>query len=530
MVRAFLILSCLMNSAGVLWQDDSATTPPHSDQYFAIQVVDRETGRGVPLIELKTVNGIVQVTDSQGWVAFHEPGLMDREVYFHVAGHGYEMAADGFGYRGVRLTTQPGGRARIEVSRTNVAERLYRLTGQGIYRDSSLLGEAVPIDRPNLNGGVLGQDSVQAAVFDGRIYWFWGDTNRAAYPLGQFKTSGAVSQLPDAGGLNPHAGVNLTYFVDAHGFSRPLAPLEGPGVVWLDGLFVLPESPGEQMIAHFSRRKSLTEEIEHGLVVWNRDGEAFEKRIVFDNGERLFPRGQAFLVDQRDGPYVYFATPFPTVRVKADWSSIADPTSYEAFTCLEAESELDAAHPRIERDRDGRVVWDWKANTPAISPKDEMAWVRAGLLAESDRRLLIGGEADIDLDNVADDDTARRVWLHSGSVHWNEFRGRYVMIGLQAGGECSFLGDLWYAEADRLEGPWINARRIVTHQHYSFYNPAHHPFFDQDGGRVIYFQGTYTSTFSKAKARTPRYDYNQIMYRLDLGSRRLGLPSIAERH
>jgi hypothetical protein len=48
--------------------------------------------------------------------------------------------------------------------------------------------------------------------------------------------------------------------------------------------------------------------------------------------------------------------------------------------------------------------------------------------------------------------------------------------------------------------------------------------FDQKGGRVIYFEGTYTAEFSGNTDPTPRYDYNQIMYRLDLADGRLNLP------
>jgi hypothetical protein len=48
-----------------------------------------------------------------------------------------------------------------------------------------------------------------------------------------------------------------------------------------------------------------------------------------------------------------------------------------------------------------------------------------------------------------------------------------------------------------------------------------HAFFDQDAGRLIYFEGTYTSTFSGNPDPTPRYDYNQIMYRLDVDDPRL---------
>ncbi len=72
-------------------------------------------------------------------------------------------------------------------------------------------------------------------------------------------------------------------------------------------------------------------------------------------------------------------------------------------------------------------------------------------------------------------------------------------------------------------GPWEKARRIVTHDHYSFYNVKQHPYFDREGGRTLYFEGTYTATFSGNPDRTPRYDYNQVMYRLDLADPRLGL-------
>ena len=83
------------------------------------------------------------------------------------------------------------------------------------------------------------------------------------------------------------------------------------------------------------------------------------------------------------------------------------------------------------------------------------------------------------------------------------------------------LGEIWYAEADDPTGPWEKARKIVTHEKYSFYNPAQHPFLFQDGGRIIYFEGTYTAEFSGNKSHTPRYDYNQVMYRLDLRDERL---------
>ena len=238
-----LALSCLI-AAGAGQPDD----------YFQITVVDADTGRGVPLVELSTVNGIRYVTDSNGVAAFHEPGLMDQSVYFFVKSHGYEFPADKlFGFRGQALTVKPGGKARLKIKRLNIAERLYRVTGEGIYRDSVLTGAEVPIRQPLLNAQVLGCDSVQTAVFRGKLIWLWGDTNRPSHPLGNFHMTGAATPLPDNGGLNPSRGIDLTYFQKEDGFVRPMARMPGEGPTWLDGLVVLGDGDGERMFAAYAK-------------------------------------------------------------------------------------------------------------------------------------------------------------------------------------------------------------------------------------------------------------------------------------
>jgi hypothetical protein len=121
---------------------------------------------------------------------------------------------------------------------------------------------------------------------------------------------------------------------------------------------------------------------------------------------------------------------------------------------------------------------------------------------------------------LCDADSGKPIRLNLGSVCWNAYRRRFVMIVNQLGGS-SLLGEVWYAEAEAPEGPWGQAVKIATHDHYSFYNPKQHPMFDADGGRTIFFEGTYTHTFSDAGDVTPRYDYNQVMYLLDLADPRL---------
>ena len=81
---------------------------------------------------------------------------------------------------------------------------------------------------------------------------------------------------------------------------------------------------------------------------------------------------------------------------------------------------------------------------------------------------------------LRDIETGKTVQAHGGTVSWNEHRRCWILIAVETGG-TSMLGEVWYAEADAPLGPWVYARKIVTHDRYSFYNPRHHPYFDQDG-------------------------------------------------
>jgi hypothetical protein len=473
--------------------------------YFAIQVIDEQTGRGVPLVELKTVNHIAYITDSNGWVAFYEPGMMGRKVFFHVASHGYEYPKDGFGYAGVALDVKEGGLAVVKIKRINLAERLYRITGEGIYRDSVLLNEPTPIREPTLNAQVTGQDSTQAVPFQGKLFWIWGDTSRVRYPLGQFSTSGATSALPGKE-LDPSKGIDLHYFTDAEGFSRPMCPLPEPGVVWLDGLTVLPdEKRGEIMFAHYMRLKALDKPLEQGIVLWDEKSQTFRKAAQFDL-ENVWqcPRGQAFHGKDGDAGYILFAAPFASVRVRAEWKSILDRSQYEAFTCLKPGTRFDKKKSEVERTPDGELVYGWKRATDPTMSGEEQELIATDKIRAEEARFL-----------PRDVDGGKLVRMHSGSIVWNEFRKKWIMIAVEIGG-TSMLGEVWYAEADSPVGPWRTAKKIITHDKYSFYNPVQHAFFDQEGGRIIYLEGTYAGTFSGNTNPTPRYDYNQIMYRLDL--------------
>ena len=104
------------------------TPAPHN--YFKMTVVDDQTHRGVPLVALRTTNEIRYYTDSNGVIAFLEPGLMDRDVFFTIKSHGYEFQADGFGTRGRALRTTPGRSATLGIKSNEIISKLMR---QGVF-------------------------------------------------------------------------------------------------------------------------------------------------------------------------------------------------------------------------------------------------------------------------------------------------------------------------------------------------------------------------------------------------------------
>jgi hypothetical protein len=476
-----------------------------------IRVTDAATGRGVPLAELETVNGLRFVTDNAGRVAFGEPGLLGQEVFFTVRSHGYEAKKDGFGFAGVKLTPRAGQVSEIKLTRRNIAERLCRLTGEGLYRDSLLLGHKPPRPASPHPGKVAGQDSVQAGVYRGKVYWFWGDTLRMDYPLGLFRMAGATTPVPDPNdpASDPASGIAFDYFVDPRtGFARAMMPLSHrpEGVVWVSAVFAVPDAKGvERLVGHYSRRKGLAEQYEQGIAVFNDEKAVFEPAKQLPPAETWRrPAGHPIRFEERGKQWLLFGSPTPNVRVPATLADVLDPGKYEAFTC--ARAARGGEPPLPDLGADGTPAWRWQKDLPPTDSKTEHRWMKAGKLKPGQARFCPADAAA----------PADRVRLHSGSVRWNPHRRRWVLIAGQVWGKTSLLGEVWYAEASHPTGPFARAVRVVTHDRQSFYNVCHHAFLDRAGGRLIHFEGTYTNAFSGNPERTPRYNYNQVLYRLDL--------------
>lgn len=452
---------------------------------YAVQVVDEVTGRGVPMVTLETVHGLRLVTDSAGWAAFDEPGLMRQRVYFTVSSPGYAFPRDESGVTGVALDTKPGGATELRLLRLNIAERLYRITGQGIYRDSTQLGKEAPLPSPNLSGGVLAQSDTQVALHNGRLHWTWGQTLLAAHPLRAVAGTQATSELPTTTGLDPTQGIHFQHVTGSDGALLRLLADPEPGEVGLDGLLSVKDAEGgAHLIAHYTRTKLDGKRLDHGLAELGAEGQ-FERLVVLgDDYLWQFPQGQAVQVAEGEREFFYFATPFAHVRVPAVYEAMLTPSHYEALAWDEEAGEV-----------------RWQKLKPPMTQQDEKRWI--------DKRMIKRGEARCQLRSRAGGEAV--VEPTSGSVHWNTHRKAWLLICGTA------TGDVYCAQAAGVDGPWQKAVLVAGHTGHRFTAVTQLPAFDQEGGKIIYFQGT----LEAADLKTPRYDGNALMYRLDLGDARL---------
>lgn len=437
-----------------LW---SIVTSAHAVEPCKIEVVDKSNGWPVPLVHLRTTNEISFVTDNAGVVAFDAPEFMERETWLTVFSDGYELPADGFGFRGVRFTPKPEGTFRIEVERKQIAKRLGRLTGAGIFAESQKLGQFAGWRE----SGVMGSDTVRTTSYKGKLFWLWGDTNLAAYPLGIFDTPVATSSLKPLVSMRPPTGIEYDYFRNGKGAPRGTITVPGSGPVWLSAFISLADREGgEHLVATYSKIPEMLKAGEVGLAEWNDQTSRFD--IISSFWKR----------------------------------SAAEPEPPEVFP---------DGHPAIWKDANGKS-WlycngppDFKCAATYEAWKDRSQW--QGVEAQKSFKSADGGG------DVA---------VASGSIAWNSHRKKWILVFQQKFGRPSVFGEIWYAEGSTPEGPWGPAVKVATHANYTFYNVQIDWQLTSPDEPVLLFEGTYTTTFSDNKIKTPRYDYNQILYRLDL--------------
>ncbi len=487
---------------------------------YKIQVVDSKTRRGVPMVELKTTNGVLFYTDSNGYVYFCEPGLMNQDVYFLISSQGYKFPKEVMGVVGEKISVRPeiseqlGIHKVLSIDRVNIAERLYRVTGQGIYSDSVALGEEVPIDSPVINGRVMKQGSAHTVEYKGKVFWFWDETYGTFSKTPNTKVAGATSKLFEDGGLDPDVGVNLEYFTDKNGFVKEMiAGLKDASRVTIDSLITVKDDKSEEkLLAGYTAYSSADDVISRGILIFDDKESEFKVLKEFNlENEWQHPKGNAFLYDDNNIQYWMFANPYAVVRVKNDYNAIIDQSQYEAFTPVKANAKLNGVDTELEADDSGKGVWSWKNNAPPITQSLESELLKEGKLDTAYYQLK--------------DNSNNVIELCSASIQWNEYRKKWILIGQQIKKGVP-TGDIWYAETvapdESPVGPWQNARLIVSHTDYGFNDPIQHPYFSQGESSFIYFEGHYTNENYQTKP-TPQYNGNQIMYRLDLDDERLRL-------
>jgi hypothetical protein len=425
-----------------------------------IEIVDKENGWPVPLVELRTTHDARYVSDNAGLIALDDPELFERAVWFHVKGHGYGVKKDGFGYEGIRTSPTAGGTIRVEVERRNIATRLGRLTGAGLFAEQQKLGIGAKVPET----GIFGCDSVSVAKQGNELFWLWGDTTLAGYPLGVFHSTAARTGSRPIREFKPPLAISFDHFRDAEGKVRGVAPMSGEGPTWLTGMIEIPDRVSEgRLVATYSKIKGHLDEYEVGLCTWDRQTDSFVRhRVLWKEGDGekgLIPRGHPLVwKDEQKKEWILFGDPFPTMRC---------PATFEGW--------------------EQREQWEKVATPPSPRSAEDGSEVKP----------------------------------HRGSVAWNPYRKRWITVFTQMMGKPSAFGEIWYAEADSPMGPWGKAVKVLTHDNYTFYNPRIHPELTPDDASFIVFEGTYTAEFADRPHPTPRYNYNQILYRLDLDDPKL---------
>ncbi len=426
-------------------------------QLCRIEVVDKQNGWPVPLVRLHTTNDEVLVTDNAGVAAFGLPEFMGRETWLEVSGDGYELPKDGFGNRGVRFVPKPGGSLRIEVERKIIAKRLGRLTGAGLFAESQQFGQF----KDWRESGVAGSDTVQMTEYKGRLFWTWGDTGVFNYPLGIFDTSSATTPLKPLKAFQPPVALAYDYFRNKAGGIRGVAPMAGPGPTWVSAYARLKDrNAKEHLVCMYAKIPEMLTPGELGLAEWS-DADAkfvpilqiWKKSSAHPKPPELYPDGHpAFWKDGTGKEWLYFGGP-PKFRCPATYEAWKNPAAWES---VRQPDELEAA------DGSGKAA------------------------------------------------------IAAGAIAWSGYRKRWVLIFQQKFGKPSAFGEIWYAEGKTPAGPWGKAVKVLSHENYTFYNPQIDFQLTPADSPVLLFEGTYTAEFADHAVKTPRYNYNQMLYRLDL--------------
>ena len=467
------VRSPLKSGVGAEEEEGKDVTPP---EYFGVRVVDSSSGRGIPAARVSVLHWLDQWSDSLGYVAFQEPALATpTQLFVTVESDNYDKLA-------VSLNASLGRSLSLQLRRQLPAERLYRVTGPGIFRDAVLLGAKLPpaaaavaASDSDLSHGIAGQDAMISAQFRDKIVLSFGDTRSASDGAGQTMTSNALAPTQAFSRERILDGLPLSYSLSPSGETRPSLPLHvsersvcefgmpfarkgtndssveiGALSATSRGLFVVfTKRPRGNMGPSWADCTTCC----WGIARYDIDTRVYRPQVLFPLKSPMFGRVTASqsLVTTEDGvERIYFTVQKPIVRVAV--SAIANLSAFE---------EVAVASP------------------------------------------------------FTDQDINRAAVTHVASA------GLFVMI---AEGREPRMGDILAATAKSLAGPWSSLCRIASSNltHNALYNPSIHTTINGSSGAEIIWSATLsdgytTNSVHKQDGLTvPRYNYEVIMHRVRL--------------
>ena len=278
----------------------------------------------------------------------------------------------------------PAARRTLKIKRLNIAERLYRVTGEGIYRDTVLAGRKAADRRSRCSTPqVIGQDSRASAIYKGKIYWFWGDTNRLAYPLGNFGMAGAVSDLPGqrrarSGRRRRPATTSWTTTASPGPMVRRATDLR-----WLDGL-IGPQGRRRHGAADRQVRDAQVasgQRLAEGSIVYDDEKDAFENSVHIRPRRAAVPRRPPVPPHRRRRRVRLLPRALPAAARARPTGTRSGPRGLRGLHLPRARHAASRqAEAKVDRDAAGKLVWAWKKNTPARSRSEQKELIDAGLI------------------------------------------------------------------------------------------------------------------------------------------------------
>lgn len=163
------------------------------------------------------------------------------------------------------------------------------------------------------------------------------------------------------------------------------------------------------------------------------------------------------------------------------------------------------------RGEDGRPEYAWRQGGLPFNQTLSKALIEQGKLTDDESIFLLH-----------DHDSGDALRAHGGSLAWNEYRQRWVMIASKHGARrCSEKYGMPRPKHLSVPGrtPSRSSRTTTTVSTIPSSIPTSIKMAD-DSSTLKERTPIHSPTIP---TQTPRYDYNQIMYRLDLADERLGL-------